>query len=138
VAETVAIPGSPGTAKIRSPWGVFVLAIVTFGIYYLYWYYQANRELRDYGIGTSPVTSLLALFPGGLVLVPPFVSWWRFFGRLRQAEDRAGVRGGADQWLGFVLYIVAFFFLPFELVYAQQHLNGLWSSGARSPATAAA
>ena len=132
MAETVAIPGSSGKAKIRSPWGVFVLAIVTLGIYYLYWYYQANRELRDYGFGTSPTTSLLALFPGGIIIVPPFVTFWTFFGRLRAAEDRAGLTGGADQWLGFVLYIIAFFFLPFELVYAQQHLNRLWSSGARA------
>jgi hypothetical protein len=29
-------------AKIRSPWGVFFLALVTLGIYYLYWYYQAK------------------------------------------------------------------------------------------------
>ena len=81
---------------------------------------------------SSPI---LARAPRGdghpVVVIPPFVSWWRFFGRLREAEDRAQVSGGADQWLGFVLYIVAFFFLPFELVYAQQHLNRLWSSAAR-------
>jgi Domain of unknown function (DUF4234) len=136
MAESVSIPGSGGRAKIRHPWAVFFLAIITLGIYYLYWYYQANRELRDYGVGTSPFTSLLALFPGGILVIPPFVSWWRFFGRLREAEDRAGVANGADQWIGFILYIVAFFFLPFELVYAQQHLNRLWSSAAASPAAA--
>jgi hypothetical protein len=134
VAESISIPGSTGRAKIRSPWGVFLLALITLGIYYLYWYYQANRELRDYGVGTSPTTSLLALFPGGLVLIPPFVSWWRFFGRLREAEDRAHVAGGTEQWIGFILYVIAFFFLPFELVYAQQHLNKLWSSAASMPA----
>jgi uncharacterized protein DUF4234 len=134
VAESISIPGSTGRAKIRSPWGVFLLALITLGIYYLYWYYQANRELRDYGVGTSPTTSLLALFPGGLLLIPPFVSWWRFFGRLREAEDRAHVAGGTEQWIGFILYVIAFFFLPFELVYAQQHLNKLWSSAASMPA----
>jgi hypothetical protein len=57
---------------------------------------------------------------------------WGFFGRLRVAENRAQVNGGADQWIGFILYVVAFFFLPFELVYAQQHLNNLWSSAVGS------
>jgi len=97
-----------------------------------------NRELRDYGVGDSPFTSLLALFPGGIVIIPPFVSWWRFLGRLREAEDRAQVSGGADQWIGFILYVIAFFLLPFELVYAQQHLNTLWSSGASGSVSAAA
>jgi hypothetical protein len=69
-AERVAIPGSTRTAKLRSPWGVFFLATVTFGVYGLYWYYQANRELKDYGVGSSPLRSLLAQFPGALLIVP--------------------------------------------------------------------
>jgi Domain of unknown function (DUF4234) len=97
MAEKISIPGSTGTAKIRHPWGVFFLALITLGIYYLYWYYQANRELSDYGVGESPFLSLLALFPGGLIIIPPFVSWWRFFGRLREAQERAGLEDKADQ-----------------------------------------
>ena len=131
MAETVSIPGSGGTAKIRNPWGVFLLSIVNLGIYYLYWYYQANRELKDYGVGDSPGLSLLAILLGGFLIIPPFVSWWRFFGRLRTAQERAGVDGPADQWLGIVLYVIAFFFLPLELVYSQQHLNKLWQSAAQ-------
>jgi Domain of unknown function (DUF4234) len=125
-AERVAIPGSTATAKLRSPWGVFLLATVTFGVYGLCWYYQANRELKDYGVGSSPLRSLLAQFPGALLIVPPFVSWWRFFGRILEAEDRAGCSGRVDHAVGFVLYLIAFFLLPFELVYVQQHLNELW------------
>jgi Domain of unknown function (DUF4234) len=136
VAEKISIPGSAGTAKIRHPWGVFFLALITLGIYYLYWYYQANRELSDYGVGENPFLSLLALFPGGLIIIPPFVSWWRFFGRLREAQERAGLEDKADQWLGFILYLIAFFLLPFELVYAQQHLNRLWRR-ATAPVAAA-
>lgn len=132
-ARRVAIPGSSGTAKTRSPWGVFLLACITFGVYYLYWYYQVNRELRDYGFGTNPSVSLLAQFPGGLLIVPPFVSWWQFFTRLREAQARAGTFERVDHATGFILYVIAFFLLPFELVYAQQHLNALWETAA-SPA----
>lgn len=124
----IAIHGSSGTAKIRSPWGVFFLACITLGVYYLYWYYQANRELRDFGSGTSPTVSLLAQFPGGLLIVPPFVSWWRFFSRLREAQARAGTFEHVDHATGIVLYVIAVFFLPFELVYAQQHLNAVWET----------
>jgi Domain of unknown function (DUF4234) len=126
VAETVRIPGSSGTAKIRNPWGAFFLALVTLGIYYLVWYYKTNRELRDFGVGDSPLRSLLAITLGAILIVPPFVSWWRFFGRIREAQQKAGIEDVADQWIGFILYIVAVFFLPFEIVYGQQQLNKLW------------
>ena len=51
-----------------------------------------------------------------------------FFGRLRDAEDRAGIPDGARRAIGYTLYLVALFLLPFELVYAQQHLNRLWET----------
>lgn len=124
--ETIVIPGSTAKARLRRPWGVFVLSILTFGVYHLYWYYQANRELKDYGVGDHPVVSLLAQVPGALLIIPPFVSWWRFFGRLRDAQGRAGCAERVDHTTGIVLYVIAFFLLPFELVYAQQHLNSLW------------
>jgi hypothetical protein len=128
MAESVVIPGSRGNAKIRNPWGVFLLSIVTLWIYYVVWYYKVNRELRDYGVGDSPGTSLLAITLGGLVIVPPWVSWWRFFGRLREAQERAGTSERSDQWIGFILHFIGSFLLPIEVVYAQQNLNRLWQT----------
>jgi len=122
----VPITGSEATARIRSPWAVFVLAIVTLGVYYLYWYYQANRELKDFGVGRHPVVSVLAIVPGALLIVPPFVSWWRFVGRLKQAEARAATPGRIDHGLAIALYLVGVFLLPIELVYTQRHLNDVW------------
>jgi hypothetical protein len=122
----VTIAGSEATARIRSPWAVFALAIVTFGVYYVYWYYQANRELKDFGVGRHPVVSVLAIVPGALLIVPPFVSWWRFVGRLQEAELRTGAPGRIDHGLATALYVVGVFLLPIELVYVQQHLNDVW------------
>jgi hypothetical protein len=122
----VKITGSEATARIRNPWAVFGLAIATFGIYYLYWYYQANRELKDFGVGRHPFVSVLAIVPGALLIVPPFVSWWRFVGRLQEAEVRAGAPGRIDHGLAIALYVVGVFLLPIELVYTQQHLNDVW------------
>ena len=113
--------------KIRNPFGVFALAIVTLGIYYLVWYYKVNRELRDAaGIDVSPIVALLAITIGWVIIVPPFVSWYRTFQRIQQAQQQARVTSEASPILGFILYVIALYFLPFELLYAQDELNKLW------------
>jgi hypothetical protein len=35
-------------------------------------------------------------------------------------------------WLGFALVLIAYVFLPFEVVYAQSNLNRLWRQLASS------
>jgi uncharacterized protein DUF4234 len=121
----VTIRGKP--AKIRRPWGAFLLAVITLGIYYLVWYYKTNRELRDVaGIDVSPGIAVLAISLGSLVLIPPLVSTWRFFKRIRRAQDAAGVNHPISHVTGFVLYLIALFLLPVEIPYAQHHLNRLW------------
>jgi hypothetical protein len=113
--------------KIRNPFGVFVLAIVTLGIYYVVWYYKVNRELRDAaGIDVSPITAILAITIGWAIIVPPFVSWYRTFERLQQAQRQARLATEVNPILGFVLYLVALYLLPVELLYAQDELNKLW------------
>jgi hypothetical protein len=115
------------TVKIRNPFLVFVWCFVTLGIYYLVWYYKINRELRDAcGIQVSPVVALLAVSVGWIVIVPPFVSWYRTFVRIQQAQRQAGVTSEANPVLGFILYVIAVFFVPIEVIYAQDELNKLW------------
>jgi hypothetical protein len=44
--------GAPG--KVRNPWGVIGLSIITIGIYAIYWQYAVFKEMKDYsgeGIG---------------------------------------------------------------------------------------
>lgn len=119
-----------GTAKLRRPWATFFLALVTLGIYYLVWYYKINRELRDYGIGTSPLTSLVAITLGALIIVPPFVSLWNTLGRIQEAERKAGSETRISRGLGIILYLIALIFLPFEIPYIQEHLNNVWKRAA--------
>jgi uncharacterized membrane protein YidH (DUF202 family) len=127
MAERVSVRGT--TVKIRNPFAVFVLSIVTFGIYNCVWYYRINRELRDAaGIDVSPFTALLAITVGWLILVPPFVSWYRTFERIREAGRRAGMTNEVNPILGFILYVVGVFFLPVEVIYAQDELNRIWAS----------
>jgi uncharacterized membrane protein YidH (DUF202 family) len=112
--------------KIRNPFGVFVLSMVTFGIYYVVWYYKVNRELRDAaGIDVSPIVAAMAISIGWCIVVPPFVSWYRTFERIRTAQQRAQT-SEVNPILGFILFLVAVVFLPVELLYAQDELNKLW------------
>jgi hypothetical protein len=132
MAERLVVRGV--NVKIRHPWGVFFLGLITLGIYYLVWYYKINRELRDFGersqtpnpIPVEPFLSLLAITVGWIIIVPPFVSWYRTFGRIRTAQELGGVTPRVSPGLGFLLYLLAFVLLPFEMVYAQSHLNRLW------------
>ena len=124
MAEQLQVAGT--SVKIRNPFLVFVWSIVTFGIYYLVWYYKTNRELAEYGVGDSPGLSLLAVTLGGLLVVPPFVSEWRYYRRIGEAQARAGMEHRISHVTGFLLYLIALILLPFETVYAQHHLNRLW------------
>jgi hypothetical protein len=60
--------GSPG--RIRSPWAVIGLSIITLGIYALYWQYATFKELRDYsGTGIGGGLGLLFAILLGIVNV---------------------------------------------------------------------
>ena len=135
MAEVIGIQGTTATAKIRNPFVAFLLVFVTLGIYYLVWYYKINRALRDLGraggqeerLGRSPFTSLMAITIGWLILVPPFVSTYRTFQRIRAAQEISGTPGEPiNVWLGFLLYVLGVFTFPVEILYAQSELNRLW------------
>ena len=82
MAEEVAIAGTPSTAKLRNPWGVIGLTLITLGFYYFFWWYYINREMRDFGrargvdLGQNPATG-----PGDLA---------------RRADHRPGDRLALD------------------------------------------
>jgi hypothetical protein len=117
------------TVKIRNPFLVFLWSLVTFGIYYFVWYYKINRELRDAaGINVSPGVALLAVSIGWFVIVPPFVSWYRTFQRIVEAQRQAGITNEANPVMGFIFFVIAVFFLPIEVIYAQDELNKVWRS----------
>ena len=132
MAESVRLP--EGEARIRNLWVVLLLILVTFGIYYLYWYYAINGELRDYGrtrdkaLDISPGWALMAIWLGWFLIVPPFISAWRTVRRVQRAEELTGIQNQhrINHALGFVLFIVGFIVFPVEIFYLQAHLNRLW------------
>ena len=128
MAEEVLIAGGPDRAKVRSPWGVFGLLLITLGIYSVFWWYYVNREMRDsgqatgYDLGQNPTNSALALFPGSLIIVPPLVSYWRGTKRAQATQRVAGVPP-LSGWIALILFLLLSIAFPF---YVQSELNKAW------------
>jgi uncharacterized protein DUF4234 len=130
VAQSVQIAPGAGFAKMRNPWGVLGLSLITLGVYYVFWWYFINREMRDVGnangvdLGQSPGTSVLAITVGAFVIIPPFVSVWKTGRRMEGTQGTAGVSGGSGP-LFFVLHIIPIVSL-LAPVYMQTELNKAW------------
>jgi hypothetical protein len=67
-----------------------------------------------------------------VIIVPPFLSWYRTFERIVEAQRNAGVTSEASPVLGFILYVIAVFVLPVEVIYAQDELNKVWRAPSRT------
>jgi hypothetical protein len=130
MAEPVTIQGQPYLK--RNPLGVLGLSLITFGIYFFYWYYKVNDELRrfEHDESISPTRSLMAMLFGWIIIVPPFIAIWNTANHIQAAERRAGVLQQIEPVLVLVFQIV------FSLVnppYMQDHLNRIWAGGTAAP-----
>jgi uncharacterized membrane protein YjgN (DUF898 family) len=141
MAEVVAIPGAGTTAKIRHPLGVIGLTIITLGIYGIFWWYFINREMADLGrakgvpeLGDSPGLSVVAITLGALIIIPPFVSYWRTCKRVETAQNRVLGSNNFSPLLAFLLIFIPL--LGFVSTYLiQSNLNQVWERSA-APASA--
>jgi Domain of unknown function (DUF4234) len=134
-AGTVQLP--TGTmVKFRDPFVVAILTVVTLGIYTIFWWYQINREMADYGLsrrtgdlGTDPAASTLALFPGAVLVVPAIWTTVTTFQRIQAAQRLTG-RVPLNGWLGLVLALVL---SPALHGYMQSGLNAAWAAASTGP-----
>ena len=123
---------APGAvAKIRNPILVVVFTVITLGIYQVFWWYYANRELADYGrargtneLGDNPTKSTLALFPGALIVVPAIWTMVTTFKRVQAAQRLTG-QTPINGWLGLVIVLVI---SPVLVGYMQSGLNSAWTA----------
>ena len=131
MAEEIQIAGTGSTAKIRNPLGTVALSIVTLGIYYLFWWYFINREMRDLGrarnadLGQNPTNSLLAMFPGWIIVVPALVTLWTTSGRIESSQEAVGIDRRVS---GPIVFILLLLIGPVGIWYAQSELNKVWES----------
>ena len=127
MAETVTIEGRPYLK--RDPLGVLGLMFITLGIYFLYWYWKVNEDLRtfDHDESISPTRSLMAMIFGWIVIVPPFIAMYNTAKHVRSVEDRRGIQPALEPALVIILMLL---FSIGNGLYIQEHLNRIWDRAA--------
>ena len=130
MAETVTIEGQKFLR--RNPLGVLGLSLITIGIYFFYWYYQVNDELRrfEHDDTISPTRSLMAILFGWLIIVPPFIALYNTAVHVQTIERRRSIQPQLEPALVIVILLLV---AVGNGVYLQEHLNRIWTSAASSP-----
>jgi hypothetical protein len=82
----------------------------------------AYGRARGHDLGRNPTNSLLALFPGSLIVVPALVSYWRGTNRV-QASARVGGREPVNGWIALILFLLI---SPAYWAYLQVSINQVW------------
>ena len=134
MAELVTIDGRSYVK--RDPLGVLGLSFITIGIYWLYWYYTINDEIRRYERDESvrPGIALLAVTLGWIVIAPPFISVYNTSKHIVRMQERTGITQTLSPALNTILLLVIAIAVG---LYSQEHLNKIWDAAGRrqSPPT---
>lgn len=126
MAEVVTVDGEQYTK--RGPLGAWGLTLVTLGIYGFVWYYKINDEARRYLRDESikPGIALLAILLGWIIIVPPFISYYRTGERISRMQEKAGTGQRIVPALGLLAALV----LALHVLYMQGELNKVWDRAA--------
>jgi hypothetical protein len=118
-------PGAGTVGRTQDAWAVWLLSIVTLGIYYLVWYYRINRELGLFAPAAVTVSPGLAVL-AQLVPIVNLVGLARTAGRLNAAHASVGsaVRVSAG------VTVLGAFWYASQTRYLQRRLNRLWETKA--------
>jgi hypothetical protein len=125
VAELVTIDGQ--SYKKRDPLGVLGLSFITFGIYWWYWYWAINDELRRFEKDETirPGIALLAVTLGWFLIVPPFISMYNTSLHVVKDQQRLGI----VQQLSPAINVILLLFIGIATgIYTQEHLNRIWDA----------
>jgi hypothetical protein len=118
--------GGVGTAsgrqmKHRSPIGVWLLGLVTFGIYPLVYWYKVHAELGlfDPRREVRPVFELMSVWLLGFTIVLPILSILHLAERIRNAQTAVGLTEDCSGGLGLLFAILS----GTHVIYYQSKLN---------------
>lgn len=157
MAQTVVL-GQGANGKVRSFWAGFGLSVITLGIYGYFWYFMVNDELKKVGLAkgdeklgnSEPGMSVVALISGFFVIIPTFITMFRYGKRIQHAEQLAGIPAEKqiNPTTAFLLVLPGTLFVVPVIVwywYCTKHQNqvlqavsGQAAAGGAPPAYAAA
>jgi len=129
MAQKLTVPGTDVVVKPRNPVAVGFLSLT--GVYIPFYWYFINKELKQLGeargidLGSSPGVSTMAMFPGGLLLVPPFWTAYSTTERIKTAQNATGRRDWLEGWISIV---VLFMLAPLMFGFVQDQLNKVWQN----------
>jgi hypothetical protein len=133
------------TVKIRDPWRVGILTLVTLGIYGIVWFYMVNAELSQWakarnasGVAANPIVVTI----GYLIPIVNIAVWLWTLQRIRRAQAVTAGQPALTWGATIAAAIVGLVPLAGVVVwheYVQHHINLVWQpgqagSGAREPA----
>ena len=135
MATTVTIDGQ--AYRRRDPLGVLGLSFITLGIYFFYWYFKINDEIKrfEHDDSMSPTRSLMAILFGWIIIVPPFIAMYNTAKHVRTIEDRTGQRSLLEPAIVIVIMLLVSIG---NGLYIQEHLNRIWDHGSGSPGSTTA
>jgi Domain of unknown function (DUF4234) len=90
----------------------YLLSFVTLGIAWFVWYYKMNADAKHLALrhadtetrarGWSPGMSIVAVTLGSFIIVPPFVSVWGTWSRVREGTRSHSMAAGKQFLFCFV------------------------------------
>jgi ABC-type sulfate transport system permease subunit len=129
-AETITV--GDATVATRNAVAIWLLTFLTLGIFGIWWWYQVNRELRDYSLAVtrpfaiSPVLAavLFALWPAGIVWT--MLTTYMGARRIRHAQEWVE----APKHLSPIVAALLVPLLFAQTIYLQNALNDVWRRAA--------
>ena len=129
MAETHTIPGTQVVVKPANPVAVGFLSLT--GVYIPFFWYRVNRELKELGeargidLGSAPLVSALAMFPGGILVVPSF---WTAFTTSERVKNAQIYTGRKDWFEGWIAVLVLLMLPPMVFGIVQDQINKVWQN----------
>jgi hypothetical protein len=82
----------------------YLVSILTLGIGFIVWHYVVNKDAKVLASNKawSPGLSVVAITLGAVLIVPPLVSVWRTWSRVREATGADGMSAGIQFLLCFI------------------------------------
>lgn len=110
--------------KIRSPFGVWGLSLITLGIYGLFWYAKTAAQIKavnpDNPKNVSGTSLVVWMLFGAITLyIVPIVNWFKLCASIKAEQEAAGLTATFNTGVATLLYFLA----GTNVIYVQSEQN---------------